>query len=249
VEPPAPRPRAPREFIPAAEECGLILPLGRWALEAACAEAASWSSPCRVAVNLSPAQFRHPDLPGLVAEALRRAGLPADRLELEVTEGLLIDDADRAREVLAGLKRQGVRVSLDDFGSGYWSGYSSLGYLRRFPFDKVKIDRCFVQGLGRDRQEEAIVRAILALTRSLRLEVTAEGVETQEQFELLRTERCHLAQGYLLGRPMSKAGLRGYLETADSAGRGETARRVRLPAGPQPMVHRPALANYAVGAN
>jgi len=166
---------SPVDFIPLAEECGLIVPLGRWVLEAACAEAASWTEPAPVAVNLSPAQFRQADLPKVIAEILGRTGLAPERLELEVTEGLLIDDTDRALSTLTALKALGIRIALDDFGTGF----SSLSYLRRFPFDKIKIDRSFVQSLGRDDEAMAIIRAILAMANSLRLDVTAEGVETE----------------------------------------------------------------------
>ena len=195
---------APAEFVPVAEECGLILPIGRWALETACAEAATWPSEACIAVNLSPVQFRQPGLPQLVADVLRRTGLPADRLELEVTEGLLVDDTDRALAALTDIKRLGVRLALDDFGTGY----ASLSYLHRFPFDRIKIDRSFVKGLGCDAGATAIVTAILALGRSLRLWVTAEGVETEKQLALLRGQRCQHAQGFLLGRPVPAARLR-----------------------------------------
>ncbi|HTW26174.1 MAG TPA: EAL domain-containing protein [Acetobacteraceae bacterium] len=188
----------PSTFIPLAEETGLILPLGRWALEAACLEAASWPVPRRVAVNLSPAQFRDGDLPAIVADILRRSGLDPARLKLEITEGLLIDDTDRALATLNALKGLGIGIALDDFGTGY----SSLSYLRRFPFDQIKIDRSFIQALASDPDAAAIVRAILALARSLRLGVIAEGVETEDQLALLRQEDCLLVQGYLLGRPL-----------------------------------------------
>jgi diguanylate cyclase (GGDEF)-like protein/PAS domain S-box-containing protein len=189
---------SPADFIPLAEECGLIGAIGKWVLERACLEAASWSSPYRIAVNLSPVQFRQPDLPGMVAETLARTGLAPSRLELEITEGVLMDNTDRVVEVLASLKAQGINISLDDFGTGY----SSLSYLRRFPFDKIKIDKAFIKGLGEDDEAAAIVRAIVALGRSLRLSITAEGVETEDQLSALRTLECNQVQGFLLGRPM-----------------------------------------------
>ncbi len=189
---------SPAEFIPLAEECGLIGSIGKWVLRTACAEAALWPQPLRVAVNLSPLQFRERDLSLMVAGILAETGLPASRLELEVTEGVLIDDTTRALEVLRGLKSQGICIALDDFGTGY----SSLSYLRRFPFDKLKIDRSFVRELGEDREADAIVRSILALCRSLNLDVTAEGVETPEQLALLREQDCSQVQGFLLGRPV-----------------------------------------------
>ncbi len=190
-------PVAPGEFIPLAEECGAILSIGRWVLETACAEAVSWPEPLTISVNLSPAQFHGGDLPGQVADILARTGLEPDRLELEVTEGILIVDSERALCVLGALKALGVRIALDDFGTGY----SSLSYLRRFPFDRLKIDRSFVTELGADPNADAIVRAITAMSRSLRLEVTAEGVETEQQLASLRALQCGHLQGYLLGRP------------------------------------------------
>ena len=153
----------PAEFIPLAEDCGLIGAIGKWVLRTACAEATRWPQPLRLAVNLSPLQFRERDLPSAVAAILAETGLPASRLELEVTEGVLIDDAARTLDILRGLKAQGIRIALDDFGTGY----SSLSYLRRFPFDKLKIDRSFVRELGEDREADAIISSILALCRSL----------------------------------------------------------------------------------
>jgi diguanylate cyclase (GGDEF)-like protein/PAS domain S-box-containing protein len=189
---------SPGEFVPVAEESGLIAPLGRWVLQTACAEAASWPVPWRVAVNLSPAQFKQRDLPQTVGQILRETGLAPSRLELEITEGILIDDSARALVILGELKALGVRIALDDFGTGY----SSLSYLRRFPFDKLKIDASFVRALGEGGEAEAIVRAIMALGRSLGLCVTAEGVETEDQLARLRAEDCDQVQGFLLGRPM-----------------------------------------------
>ncbi|MGI4951858.1 MAG: putative bifunctional diguanylate cyclase/phosphodiesterase, partial [Janthinobacterium lividum] len=194
---------APGDFIPLAEECGLIVPLGLWVLETACREAAGWALPLRVAVNVSPAQFHHQELSRQVAGILAASGLAPARLEIEVTEGLLIDNPHRALSILSEIKARGVRISLDDFGTGY----SSLSYLQRFPFDKIKIDRSFVQGLGRDRQAEAIVRAVIAMADSLGLTVTAEGVETAEQLTLLQAQRCDQVQGYLTGRPLPPAEL------------------------------------------
>ncbi|WP_139281313.1 bifunctional diguanylate cyclase/phosphodiesterase [Muricoccus roseus] len=191
-------PVSPAEFIPVAEETGLILPLARWVLEEACAAAAAWERPCTVAVNLSPVQFRRGNLPALVAEVLASTGLPAHRLELEVTEGLLIEDAEGALEIMRALKAQGVRLALDDFGTGY----SSLSYLRRFPFDKLKIDKSFTQAIGADPGAQVIVEAILAMGQSLKLRVTAEGVETEEQLDFLRRQGCDEVQGFLLGRPV-----------------------------------------------
>ena len=190
---------SPSEFIPLAEECGLIHTLGRWVLETPAGKP-PLGRPHRIAVNLSPVQFRQPDLPQLIAETLARTGLPPERLELEITEGVLIDNPDRAIAVLTALKALGTNISLDDFGTGY----SSLSYLRRFPFDKIKIDQSFVKGLGEDDEARAIVQAIVALGRSLRLSVTAEGVETEGQLAQLRLLRCNQVQGFLLGRPMEQ---------------------------------------------
>ena len=189
---------SPVQFIPAAEEAGLISPLGLWALEQACTDAAHWPRHCRVAVNLSAAQFRTCNLPDDVSRVLARTGLPASRLELEVTESLLIDNPENALRVLAELKTLGVRIALDDFGTGY----SSLSYLQRFPFDKLKIDKSFVDGIAKTAGSRSIVEAILAMCRSLRLEVIAEGVETPQQLAILQAMSCVNVQGYLLGRPM-----------------------------------------------
>jgi len=188
----------PAEFIPLAEETGLIVPLGNWALATACRQARAWPSNCRIAVNLSPVQFRGGGMPATVASVLADTGLAPDRLELEITEGLLIENADQAVQAIQNLKALGVRIALDDFGTGY----SSLSYLRHFYFDKIKIDRSFVCGLAEDSGTRAIVAAILAMSRSLALEVTAEGVETAEQLDVLRAHGCSTVQGYLLGRPM-----------------------------------------------
>lgn len=190
----------PATFIPVAEESGLILPLGRWVMERACAEAATWPEPLRLAVNLSPAQFRSGNLPAIVDRALELSGLPAERLELEITEGLLIGDAEEALNAIHALKRRGVRIALDDFGTGY----ASLGYLHRFPFDRIKVDRSFVHAIGRRNGAHAIVEAVLAMSSNLGMEVTAEGVETEEQLRFLQHRACDEVQGFLLGRPMSR---------------------------------------------
>jgi diguanylate cyclase (GGDEF)-like protein/PAS domain S-box-containing protein len=203
---------APGDFIPVAEECGLIIPLGYWVLETACVEAATWSEPYRIAVNLSPVQFRQVDLPQRIAEILARTGLDPRRLELEVTEGVLIDE-DRSLAVLTAIREQGIRIALDDFGTGY----SSLSYLRRFAFDKIKIDRAFVQALGRDESADAIVGTILALARGLRITVTAEGVETAGQLAELRQRHCEQVQGFLLGRPVSNSELFHRTAVVDAA--------------------------------
>jgi len=187
----------PDTFIPLAEETGLILPIGEWVLREACREAASWSNPLTVAVNLSPIQFHHKDLVGLIHAILLETGLPPNRLELEITERVMVDHHSRALAILRRIKDLGVRIAMDDFGTGY----SSLSYLQSFPFDKIKIDRSFVCNLGQNAQSSAIVRAIIGLGRDLHLPVIAEGVETEDQRAFLAREHCHEIQGYLIGRP------------------------------------------------
>jgi diguanylate cyclase (GGDEF)-like protein len=186
----------PADFIPLAEECGLIGAIGKWVLATACAEAASWDDPVIISVNLSPAQFKG-GIVNTVADVLHRTGLPAVRLELEITEGTLMDDTQNALRILTALKAMGVKLAMDDFGTGY----SSLSYLRKFPFDKIKIDRSFINDAGDDPEAATIVQAIIALGRSLRLDVTAEGVETNRQLAMLSGQGCTFAQGYLLGHP------------------------------------------------
>ncbi|WP_024507410.1 EAL domain-containing protein [Bradyrhizobium sp. ARR65] len=189
---------SPGDFIPLAEESGLIVEMGEWILREACREAASWPTPLQIAVNLSPAQFMHGDLVGLVHSILIETGLAPGRLELEITEGVLIEDFDRGLALLRRLKALGVRVSMDDFGSGY----SSLSYLQAFPFDKIKIDRAFVINLGRNPQSAAIVRAVIDLGHGMEMSLVAEGVETSEQLGFLASEGCDAVQGYLIGKPL-----------------------------------------------
>ncbi|MGA7070620.1 sensor domain-containing protein [Bradyrhizobium sp.] len=188
----------PSDFIPLAEESGLIFEMGQWILREACREAASWPVPLQVAVNLSPAQFMHGDVVSLVHSILLETGLAPGRLELEITEGVLIEDFDRGLALLRRLKGLGVRISMDDFGSGY----SSLSYLQAFPFDKIKIDRAFVMNLGRNPQSAAIVRAVIGLGHGLEMSIVAEGVETQEQLSFLAEEGCDAVQGYFIGKPL-----------------------------------------------
>jgi predicted signal transduction protein with EAL and GGDEF domain len=187
----------PSDFIPLAEESGLIFEMGQWILREACREAASWPVPLQVAVNLSPAQFMHGDVVSLVHSILLETGLAPGRLELEITEGVLIEDFDRGLALLRRLKGLGVRISMDDFGSGY----SSLSYLQAFPFDKIKIDRTFVMNLGRTPQSAAIVRAVIGLGHGLEMSIVAEGVETQEQLSFLAEQGCDAVQGYFIGKP------------------------------------------------
>jgi len=205
-------PISPVQFIPLAEECGLIMPLGAWVMRRACTDAATWPADKLVAVNLSPAQFRHADLAKEILAVLKETGLPPERLELEITESLLIDDPDRVLATLMVLKEAGVRISLDDFGTGY----SSLSYLQRFPFDKIKIDRSFVSQMEKNADSMSIIRAVIALGKSLRIKVTAEGVESATQLNLLQQENCDLVQGYLLGKPMAKEDLGSLLSTASA---------------------------------
>ncbi len=199
----------PGHFVSMAEANGLILPLGQWALEAACAEAAGWEPPVCLSVNFSPLQFRQPDLAQQVAGVLERAGLPGERLDIEVTEGLLLGNSGMVLRTMQALKEQGVRLTLDDFGTAY----ASLSTLRRFPFDRIKIDKSFVQEMGHDDSSLAIVEAVLLLGARLRLSVVAEGVETGAQLDGLRRLGCKLVQGYLTGRPMpedqARAAVRG----------------------------------------
>jgi diguanylate cyclase (GGDEF)-like protein/PAS domain S-box-containing protein len=207
---------SPAEFIPIAEESGLIVEMGEWILRQACREAASWPRPLQVAVNLSPAQFMHGDVVGLVHSILIETGLAPGRLELEITEGVLIEDFDRGLALLRRLKALGVRISMDDFGSGY----SSLSYLQAFPFDKIKIDRAFIINLGRNPQSAAIVRAVIDLGHGLEMSIIAEGVETIEQLAFLAREGCDGVQGYLLGKPLpigQYAGLVGRVEAMELA--------------------------------
>ncbi|MBX9710712.1 MAG: EAL domain-containing protein, partial [Xanthobacteraceae bacterium] len=187
----------PSDFIPLAEESGLIVEMGEWILREACREAASWPRHLQIAVNLSPAQFAHGDLVGLVHSILLETGLTPGRLELEITEGVLIDDFDRGLSLLRRLKALGVRIAMDDFGSGY----SSLTYLQSFPFDKIKIDRAFVMNLGRNSQSAAIIRAMIGLGHGLDISIVAEGVETLHQLSFLAVEGCDQVQGYFLGKP------------------------------------------------
>ncbi|MBB4200579.1 diguanylate cyclase (GGDEF)-like protein/PAS domain S-box-containing protein [Rhodoblastus sphagnicola] len=191
----------PDAFIPLAEEIGLIVPLGEWVLNRACAEAMTWPSGPRVAVNLSPVQFAHRGLVDGVAAALAKSGLEPDRLELEITETVMLQDTEATLATLRQLKALGVRIAMDDFGTGY----SSLSYLQSFPFDKVKIDRAFTIGLGELPQSEAIIRAVTAMCAALAMTSTAEGVETEGQFAALSREGCGEAQGYLFSKPLPAA--------------------------------------------
>jgi diguanylate cyclase (GGDEF)-like protein len=191
---------APDRFIPVAEDIGLITELGEWVLRTACSDAMAWPAEFRLAVNLSSVQFGQGDLVDIVARALRDSGMPPRRLELEITESVLLQKTDENIALLHELRRLGVSIVLDDFGTGY----SSLSYLKMFPWDKIKIDRSFVDELASRTECRAIVGAVIGLGRSLHIATTAEGVETDEQCALLRAAGCALGQGYLFGRPVPK---------------------------------------------
>ncbi len=203
---------SPAHFIPLAEETGLIVPIGDWVLHAACAAAAGWKVPVRVAVNVSPLQFKCGDVASSVASALALSGLPPHRLELEITESALLNNSAATLEVLRGLRALGVRISMDDFGTGY----SSLSYLRSFPFDKIKIDQSFVHDLEHSADSAAIVGAIVGLGRGLGMRVTAEGVETAGQLARLRTAGCDEVQGYYFSRPRPGNEVAGMIERIDT---------------------------------
>lgn len=186
----------PSGFLPTAESTGLVLPLGGWVLEQACRAALAWPQDIFISVNISALQFRASRVVEQVASALQATGLPAHRLELEITETALMQEGPVAADIIEGFRRQGVRIALDDFGTGY----SSFAYLRTLPVDRIKIDHAFVEGLGVERQSLPVLRAILALARALPLDTTIEGVETQEQLEILKAEGCSLIQGWLMGK-------------------------------------------------
>ena len=196
---------SPAEFIPLAEESGLIVPMGTWALHQSVHQMRAWMDAgvtgVRVAVNLSSRQFEDDSLPGIVAEALAAAGIPADALELEITESIAMKNGERVLRVLNALRAQGVALSMDDFGTGY----SSLAYLKRYPIDSLKIDQGFVRHLQADASDRAICRTIIALARNFDLKVVAEGVETPVHVELLREMGCDVLQGWNFARPMPAA--------------------------------------------
>jgi len=219
---------SPAEFIPIAEDTGLINQLGEWVLTTACMEAAAWPNDIRLAVNVSPVQFKSGTLALKVIAALAASGLAASRLELEITEAVLIRDDDVALAVLHQLRAIGVRIALDDFGTGY----SSLSYLQRFPFDKIKIDRCFVTDIGTPEGSASIVEAVVNIAAARRITTTAEGVETEQQRQLLRALGCSEMQGYLFSAPKPAADVRQLLLAhRQGPGAASTARsRKRKPA-------------------
>jgi EAL domain-containing protein (putative c-di-GMP-specific phosphodiesterase class I) len=197
----------PMDFIPLAEETGLIVPIGRWVLRTACQAARHWPDDVRLCVNVSPAQFRSRSLVLDVLEALEAAAMPAHRLEIEITETVLLRDTDHALSVLHALRERGVRIAMDDFGTGY----SSLSYLRRFPFDRIKIDRSFITDVDSSVDALAIVHAINGLGVSLRMAITAEGIETAEQLDAVRGAGLAEVQGYFFSRPRPAAEIDGLI--------------------------------------
>ncbi len=203
---------SPVKFIPLAEETGLIVPIGRIVLMRACVEAKCWQDAgahdFRIAVNLSPRQFSHDDLVSDVRHILEDTGLPPETLELEITESMVMDKPEQATTTLHELRALGVKLAIDDFGTGY----SSLGYLKRFPVNTLKVDRSFIKDIPHDADDVAITNAVIAMGRSLRLSVVAEGVETTAQADFLRSNGCDLMQGFLIGKPMPAAELRCFLE-------------------------------------
>ena len=208
----------PAAFITIAEETGLVVPLGRWVLHEACRQTAAWHAETphqprlTLSVNLSPGQFQLPNLAEDVAEILRETGMPAQYLKLEITEGVIMRDVEGTIEILRELKQLGVKIAVDDFGTGY----SSLAYLKRLPLDVLKIDRAFVSGIAHDKEDRAIVRAIISLAKSLELAVTGEGIETVEQAELLDAWGCDRGQGFYYGKPMEQGAIETLLGTERS---------------------------------
>ena len=194
---------SPMEFIPVAEDTGLIVAIGRWVLREACRQNAEWQQtglrPIRVAVNLSARQFRSDNLLGDIDAALAETTLPASSLELEITESMVMDDPERVIKLLGAIHAKGIHLSLDDFGTGH----SSLAYLKRFPIHCVKIDRAFIKDIPANTDDVAIARTIVAMAQALNLSTVAEGVETAEQLELLKTMGCDQIQGYFFSRPLS----------------------------------------------
>jgi diguanylate cyclase (GGDEF)-like protein len=229
-------PVSPVEFIPLAEEIGLINEIGEWVLRTACAEAAKWPSNVSVAVNLSPIQFKSPALPTMVRMILGETDLPAKRLELEITEGVFLSNDEHVHEMIGALKAIGLKLALDDFGTGY----SSLSYLQRVPFDKIKIDRSFVTGASDpEGRNAALIRAMVGLASDLHMQTTAEGVETHEELALVRSLGCSLVQGYIFGKPMPAENAR------ELAQKGSAALPEQLPPRePRMRIIRATLLHY-----
>jgi diguanylate cyclase (GGDEF)-like protein/PAS domain S-box-containing protein len=232
-------PVSPATFIPLAEEIRLIDEIGEWVLRTACAEAAQWPEHISIAVNLSPVQFKSPALPSTVRMVLGDTGLPAGRLELEITEGVFLSNDDHVHEMIGSLKAIGLKLALDDFGTGY----SSLSYLQRVPFDKLKIDRSFVSGASDPgSRNAALIRAMVGLASDLQMRTIAEGVETQEELALVRSLGCPLVQGYIFGKPMPAE------EARELAAKGSAALPEQLPQRePRIRIIRAALLHYQGG--
>ena len=230
-------PVSPAEFIPLAEEIGLINEIGEWVLRTACAEAAKWPTNITVAVNLSPVQFKSPALPTMVRMVLSETDLPAKRLELEITEGVFLSNDSHVDEMITSLKAIGLKLALDDFGTGY----SSLSYLLRVPFDKIKVDQSFVRGASDpESRNAALIRAMVGLASDLKMQTTAEGVETQDELMLVRSLGCSLVQGYYFGKPMPAE------EALELAAKGSASRpEANLPTRePRLRIIRAALLHY-----
>ena len=204
---------SPAMFIPVAEETGLIHQLGAWVLHRACADAVSWTEPVRLAVNLSPEQFRQPDLAGTIVDALEKTGLDPDRLEVEITESCLLDAGEKNVAILSAIRELGVRVAIDDFGTGY----SSMSYLQNFVFDKLKIDRRFVSDLDSNAKTSAIINAIVQLGTTIGISTTAEGIETQAQLEAVIAHGCSEVQGFLIRAPMPMHETNGFIRSNSGA--------------------------------
>jgi EAL domain-containing protein (putative c-di-GMP-specific phosphodiesterase class I) len=204
---------SPADFIPAAEESGLIIPIGEWVLNEACRQAARWPDEIAVAVNLSPLQFKSGRLVETISQALQQSGIAPSRLQLEITESVMLDENETNLKTLQEIRRLGAKISMDDFGTGY----SSLGYLRSFPFDKIKVDRGFINDLPEGRESLAIIRAVAGIGRSLGITTTVEGVETQAQLDAVNAEGFDEAQGFLFSRPMPSSELLVFLAERHSA--------------------------------
>ena len=204
---------SPADFVPIAEECGLIIPIGEWVIQEACRQASRWPDHIKVAVNLSPVQFQSPGLLPVIMKALEATGLEAHRLEIEITETVLVSNIERVLAIIDTLERLGVRIALDDFGTGY----SSLAYIRQINFDKIKIDASFVRDMIDDKSCAAIIRAVTGLARELGIRITAEGVETEEQLAALKAEGCAEMQGYLISRPLPAKEFAAFIEKPDQA--------------------------------
>jgi len=193
---------SPDEFIPVAEECGLILPIGEWVLRTACEQMQSWRrgghNNLHVAVNLSARQFQQHDLTDMIERILHETSLPASALDVEITESTAMHNAELSLNIMRRLKQMGVRISIDDFGTGY----SSLSYLKKFPIDTVKIDQNFIRDLSQESNDGAIISAVISMARALKLRVVAEGVETEDQLAFLRLQHCETIQGFLYSRPL-----------------------------------------------